>query len=237
MKNLLISLVVALGLSGISQAEVVSGVEVTASINTIEPGAKIYLTDTGTKSYEKLEGMLKAAGYQVVERRDDADYYVSIFKIQMLVETEGKNIYIDHYNIEDFKDFQVKASVDSSEVKVGSAELPQGGKVRGVFDMDAGVIAQGSRLTGSGAGGFAIGMIGGLVGGLIDRSASKGDEPPKDMVFVRGAVTKKGETKGAKLVIGVGSTAQTTPAPMFDEALKVYLKTVTKGFTKAEKAS
>ena len=180
--------------------------------------------------------MFKAAGFQVVERRDDADYYVSIFKLHMLVEKDGKNVYIDNYNLDEFKDYAVVPGVSSGELMVEGAEA-QAGKVRGAFDVDGGVVAQGSRLTGSGAGGMAIGMLGGLLGGLIDKAATKADDPPKNLVFVRGAVHDKNAAKGTKFLIGVGATNPVSPAVLFDAAIQRYVRTLMDGYPKAERPS
>lgn len=236
LKNFLMVCTVVLSGLGASSAEVVTSIDTTASIEGLKPGSKIYLTDTATKSYDKLEAMFKAAGFQVVERRDDADYYVSIFKLQMLVEKDGKNVYIDNYNLDEFKDYSVVPGLSSGELKVEGAEA-QAGKVRGAFDVDGGVVAQGSRLAGSGAGGMAIGMLGGLLGGLIDRAATKSDDPPKNLVFVRGAVHDKSAAKGTKFLIGVGATDPVSPSVLFDAAIQRYVGTIVNGYSKGGQSS
>jgi hypothetical protein len=234
MKKVLAVAVILLSSVGHSHAEVVASIDATASIDGMKPASKIYLTDTATKSYDKLEAMFKAAGFQVVERRDDADYYVSISKLQMLVEKDGKKIYIDHYNLDEFKSYSVAPAIDASDLRVDGGEA-KAGKVRGALDMDGGVVAQGSRLAGSGAGGMAIGMLGGLLGGLLDRAASKSDDPPKDLVFVRGAIQDKNAAKGAKFLIGVGTTAPVSPTVLFDAAIQQYVRTLIDGYAKSER--
>lgn len=238
MKKALAVIGLVLGSLGCSHAEIVATVRTTAPIEGLKPASKVYLTDTGTKSYDRLAEAFKKAGHEVVERRDDADYFVSIFKLQMLVDQDGSSNYIDLYNLDKFKSFAVPAAVSADDLKVGSADISEaGGRTRGPLDMDAGVISQGARLTGSGTGGFVVGVIGSLGGGLIDRLVSRSDDPPKGIVIARGAITKKGDSSGARFVVGVGSTEAVSPTALFDAALQQYVRTLVDGYAKVEGAS
>lgn len=221
-------------LAAFARAEVIKVIETSSTIEAFTPGARVYVSDTATKSHDNLTMLLKESGFQIAEREDDADYIFSIYKLQMLMDTAGKKTYIDLYNIDAYSQTVIEPATQEFDLKKEGGD-GKTGRVRGMLDTDAGVIAQGTRLTGSTGGGFVVGIIGAAIGGLVDSmvvARANPDDPPLGVVIARGSITKTGAENQtpAKVAIAVKSTGPEKPAALFDEALRSYVNVARTGF-------
>ena len=133
---------------------------------------KIFIECGYCKAYEPtIREMLRASGYTVVERETDADTRV-VLSASIHVPKNGEIKRLDADDITDEYASPIPAAL------YNGIQNNNRNARRSVLDMDAGVVSQGSQLTGSTTGGIIIGLVGALVGGLFDRQAAEARQDP-----------------------------------------------------------
>ncbi|MDO9227353.1 MAG: hypothetical protein Q8M09_11880 [Pseudomonadota bacterium] len=136
----------------------------TTNIPPMSNAQKVFVVCRYCKPYEpSIKEKIKEAGYAVVEEEGNAVAKV-VFSASIYVNKNGNAKRLDAEDITDEYAAQIPPVLDKRRHVMDS------GAKRSMLDMDAGVIHQGSQLTGSGTGGIVIGLLGALVGGLIDQS-------------------------------------------------------------------
>jgi hypothetical protein len=124
------------------------------------------------KVYEpSIKETLRASGYTVVEKETDADTRV-VLSASIHVPKNGEIKRLDADDITD--EYATPIPVALNNVVQNTNRNAR----RSVLDMDAGVVSQGSQLTGSTTGGIVIGLVGAWVGGLFDRQAAEARQVP-----------------------------------------------------------
>jgi hypothetical protein len=144
------------------------------SINTppLNNARKIFIECGYCKTFEPtIKAMLRASGYTVVESEADADARV-VLSASIHVPKNGEIKRLDADDITDEYATPISAALNN-----GGQNNNRNAR-RSVLDMDAGVVSQGSQLTGSTTGGIIIGLVGAWVGGLFDRQAAEARQVP-----------------------------------------------------------
>jgi len=133
---------------------------------------KIFIVCGYCKTYEpSITEMLRASGYAVVERAGDSDVQVAL-SASIHVPKNGEIKRLDADDITEEYATPIPARLNNGVQNTNRYAR------RSVLDMDAGVVSQGSQLTGSTTGGIVIGLVGALFGGLFDQHAAEARQVP-----------------------------------------------------------
>lgn len=157
---------------------------------------------------------LRNHGLEVVSE-DDADLRLELSSLYVVMDVQGEQRQVTYSDVVALNDAVIPASpVDKLKAPVISAKT---GTTRGAFSLDGGVVNQASRLTGSGAGGIVVGMIGGLIGGLFDQAAlDKKGVQIEDQVGAAalvGRVTLRNGSDVQTIQVGITAASSTPEHP------------------------
>lgn len=233
MNKFVTALMLIAGLSaGAANAEVVFAAGATTDVAALPKNAKVRVRNFGNNTHEAISQLLTSNGYVVVSNDKEAEYFLGLSKLHVGIEVDGKKRAVDPQSLDDYKETVVPAAASEILGKdSGAIDASPGGRVRSALDADAGVIAQGANLTGSGVGGLVIGAIGGLIGMAVDKAAQSQDDVVPGVVYARGIITKKGDSKGTFVALKLASKTNEKPAALFEAAIKQYVGLATQGFT------
>lgn len=133
---------------------------------------KIFIECGYCKTYAlSIRDMLRASGYTVVAKETDADARV-VLSASIHVPKNGEIKRLDADDITDEYATPIPPALNNGDQNNNRNAR------RSVLDMDAGVVSQGSQLTGSTTGGIVIGLVGALVGGLFDQHVAEARQLP-----------------------------------------------------------
>ncbi len=231
---------IAAMLSISAQAEVVTVVFSDRNLPAVESGTEFSTGWTVTKGSSrpsrdavlKLASILKEHGYV----SGSQGFSATIGKMVLIVNAGDEKKIVTAADLADYKDLSVASGV--AAIKEAEEAARQGGKggVRGPFDMDAGVMQQGSKLTGSGADGIIIGMLGGLIGGIVDAHAlEKTDlQIPEGVAVLKGyywsAGSDRKQSSAATVYILVASDKPENAETLFNAAIDRFAALAKTGY-------
>lgn len=222
------AILVFAGLCATASAEIVTAVKIDKAVSPLAASTPVDVRDFAGGSKEEMSRLLANKGYQL-KLDKELGVSIAIRRFSIAVKN-GADIKVLRPNDEDRNNTIQPASTYSG---FDTAEIGKGGSVRGALDVDAGVIAQGAQLTGSGAGGVAIGAIGGIIGGFMDRAAKEKEDAklPPNVAVLQGNIWDAKSKTAHKVLITAASTTESTPAELFDAALKQYVHIIEHGYT------
>lgn len=212
-------------------AEIFVSSKVSEAFTAAPKGTKIRFVDFQGGNYDSVRKSLEGAGF-VLESPEQ--WFLSVRRLVLVANEDDKKRIITMENQKDFQGLVAPTTKAEIEQVNNTASDSNKGTVRGVFDMDAGVISQGSRLTGSGAGGIIFGMLGGLIGGLVDSAAESRslEKLPSGVAVLNATIfNKDSKTKKAiDVIITVAADTDEKPSALFEAAIKQYVSLLTNGY-------
>lgn len=218
-----------------ANAEVVTRVTTGEAIRPVPKEVKITAMD-----HQSIEGRtamrdrLHMNGYDIAKSVFDAEYRIVIMKAGLAATIDGKKRLLDPSNLDEYKGLPIPPALSAATALDVAPGTGEAGRQRGVLDVDAGVITQGAALTGSGAGGLVVGVIGALVGMAVDGMAQNkaAEDMPEGVAVLKGRISRgRGkEATAVDVVIVAASDTETTPEALFSAIFDRYAKLVAEGY-------
>jgi hypothetical protein len=217
-----------------ANAEVITAVTTGEAIRPVPKEVKVAVQDfQSVEGRSALMERLRREGFNVIMSVRDADYRVGTMRVGLVVMVDGKKTEINLDNKDEHKGLSVPPAIQSATSVASSTQTGDVGRKRGALDMDAGVISQGAAMTGSGAGGLVVGVIGALIGMAVDGMVQnkKADDLPAGVAVLRGSLShgKGKEAKAVDVVIAAASDVETTPDVLFNAVIDRYARLVADG--------
>lgn len=194
-----------------------------------EKGNKVAVTAACGQCSEKVRAFLSGRGYQLANKAD-ADIRLEIDRFDLVVKDDAGQVKkVNLADLDQLSNLKTVA-IPAQDMKPPVVSAKQG-RVRGLLDIDSGIVSS----AGGGVVGLVAGMVGGLIGGVADRIAlSKSEvalaDQPGTVVFV-GSVTNLREADPRPVVIAmtIASSEAEYPVKLFDAAAMKAVTYIEKG--------
>lgn len=223
---------------GLAHGEVITSVKTESPLTAAQKGVRVAIYDFQGGNFEAIKKLLTDEGFMPGSARD-SQWIAHIHKLILVVMEGDQKKVLTMNNLGDYSGVVHPAANSHTEDMKFAAGQDGSNRVRSSLDVDAGVVTQGARLTGSGAGGVAVGMIGALIGSLVDSAAQAKEDAalPVGVAVLKGRLYNRElkDSKPVDVVITAASDTEEQPAALFDAAIKQYVSLLSSGYTPQEK--
>lgn len=200
-----------------AQAEVVTGYKADHDVQNLPKDAPIWFNcfSCGDALKNEVVRRLRENGFTLVDKRDDATFRV-IFAVMASVPQGDKapGLYGEEVYGKGLPAIPPAITGDLAEVKTP-------GSPKGILNIDAGHVNEGMQITGSQAGGIAVGLIGAFLGRLVQQQIADRNRTPGVVELNVSIIDKEWKVgqdwKGFK-VMAAANTAE-TPDKLIDAAV------------------